>query len=58
MTEEAITLIHNVTGGIFRGVDMMIPRLLEPRRRNEKKLAEGGVKMHDLIKTAAGRLMI
>jgi hypothetical protein len=57
-TEEIITMIHSVTGGIFRGVDMMIPRLLELRQRNEKKLADGSVKMQDLVKTAASRLMI
>jgi hypothetical protein len=56
--EEVITMIHSVTGGIFRSVDMMIPRLLELRQRNEKKLAEGSVKMQDLVKTAASRLMI
>jgi hypothetical protein len=47
-----------VTGGIFRSVDMMIPRLLELKQRNEQKLAEGNVKMQDLVKTAASRLMI
>jgi hypothetical protein len=51
-------MIHSVTGGVFRSVDMMIPRLLELRQRNEKKLAEGSVRMQDLVKTAASRLMI
>jgi len=36
---------------------MMIPRLLELRQRNEKKLAEGSVKMQD-VKIAASLLMI
>ena len=58
VTEDVITLIHSVTGGVFRSVDMMIPRLLELRQRNEKKLADGSVKMQDLVKTAASRLMI
>ena len=57
-TEDVIALIHSVTDGVFRSVDMMIPRLLELRQRNEKKLAEGNLKMQDLVKTAAGRLMI
>ena len=57
-TEEVITMIHSVTGGIFRSVDMMIPWLLELKQRNEKKLAEGSVKMQDLVKTATSRLMI
>jgi hypothetical protein len=55
---DYITMIHSVTGGIFRSVDMMIPRLLELRQRNEKKLADGSVKMQDPVKTAASRLMI
>ena len=58
VTEEVIAMIHSVTGGVFRSVDMMIPRLLELRQRNEKKLAEGSVKMQDLVNTAARRLMI
>ena len=59
-TEKVITMIHSVTGGVFRSVDivtggvfrsvdMMMPRLLELRRSNEKKLAEGRVKMQDLV---------
>jgi hypothetical protein len=50
--------IHSVAGGVFRSVDMMIPRLLELRQRNEKKLAEGTLKMQDPAKAAASRLMI
>jgi DNA transposition AAA+ family ATPase len=57
-TEEMVALIHSVTGGIFRGVDMMIPRILELQQRNEQKLADGKLKTSDLIKTAASRLMI
>jgi hypothetical protein len=33
-------------------------QLLELRQRNEKKLADGTLKMQDLVKTAASRLMI
>jgi DNA transposition AAA+ family ATPase len=57
-TEEAVALIHNLTGGVFRSVDMMIPRLLELQQRNEQKIAAGTVKMPDLIRTAASRLML
>ena len=57
-TEEAVALIHSLTGGVFRSVDMMIPRLLELQQRNEQKIAEGTVKMPDLIRTAASRLML
>ena len=51
-------LCNSLTGEVFRSVGMMIPRLLELRQRNEKKLAEGSVKMQDLVKTATSRLMI
>jgi hypothetical protein len=44
LQEEVIALIHIVTGGVFRSADMMFPRLLELRRRNEKKLTQGRVK--------------
>jgi hypothetical protein len=37
---------------------MMIPRLPELNQRNEKKMVGGSVKMQNLAKTAASRLMI
>jgi hypothetical protein len=43
---------------IYSSVDMMIPRILELERRNRQKLAEGAVKMNEIIKVAAARLMI
>jgi DNA transposition AAA+ family ATPase len=57
-TEEVIKLIHTVTGGVFRSIDMMIPRIMELKQRNEQKLADGTLKMQDIVKTAASRLMI
>jgi hypothetical protein len=45
--------IHQVTGGNFRGVDMIIPRILEIERRNRQKFADGAVKMNEVIKVAA-----
>lgn len=53
-----MALIHQATGGAFQSVDMMIPRLLKLKQRNEQKLADGNVKMQDLVKTAASRLMM
>ena len=53
-----IEQIHQVTGGNFRSVDMMIPRILELEQRNHQKLAAGAVKMDEIIKVAAARLMI
>jgi len=57
-TDDVIALIQSVTGGVFRSVDMVIPRLLELKQRNGQKLADGSLKMQDLVKTAASRLMI
>jgi hypothetical protein len=54
----SIRWVAQVGLSVFRNVDIMIMRLLELRSRNEKKLAEGSVKMQDLVKTAAGPLMI
>ena len=50
--------IHQVTGGNFRSVDMIIPRILELEQRNRQKLADGRVKMNEIIKVAAARLMV
>jgi len=49
--------IQQVTGGNFCSVDMIIPRILELERRNRQKLADGTVKMNEIIKVATARLM-
>ena len=56
--DEVMAQIHEVTGGNFRGVDMLIPRILELKQRNRQRLEEGSVKMQDIVKTAASRIMI
>lgn len=56
--DEMIGQIHQVAGGNFRGVDMMIPRILELDQRNRRKLADGAVNMNEIIKVAAARLMV
>jgi hypothetical protein len=53
-----IVLVVQVTGGNFRSVDMIIPRILELEQRNRQKLADGTVRMNEIIKVAAARLMI
>jgi DNA transposition AAA+ family ATPase len=55
--DEAVAQIYSVTGGIHRHVDMILPRILELKAINETKLLTGQVKMSDLIRTAASRLM-
>jgi hypothetical protein len=39
VTDEMVEQIHQMTGGNFRSVDMMIPRILELEQRNRQKLA-------------------
>jgi hypothetical protein len=55
-----IALINSVMGWNFRGVDMIILRMLELKfkERNRQKLAGGTVKMKEIISGAASRLMI
>jgi DNA transposition AAA+ family ATPase len=56
-TDEIVAAIINVTGGIHRHVDMIIPRINELKKRNEAKLKTGEVKLRDIIETAGRRLM-
>lgn len=56
-TEDNIATIINVTGGIHRHVDMIIPRILDLKQRNRNKLDKGEVNMRDIINTAGRRLM-
>jgi DNA transposition AAA+ family ATPase len=57
-TEELISQIYNVTGGVHRHVDMIVPRINELKKRNETKLATGEVTMEDIVTTAGRRLMV
>lgn len=57
-TEEVISMIYNVTGGVHRHVDMIVPRINELKKRNEQKLASGEVSMEDIVATAGRRLMV
>lgn len=56
-TDEDCAAIINITGGIHRHVDMILPRILELRKRNEKELTSGKVSMNGLITKAGLRLM-
>ena len=57
-TEELISQIFNVTGGVHRHVDMIVPRINELKARNKDKLASGAVTMEDIVTTAGRRLMV
>jgi DNA transposition AAA+ family ATPase len=56
-TDETVAQIFNITGGIHRHIDMILPRIIDLKARNEKKLAAGEVKLSDIIATAGSRLM-
>jgi DNA transposition AAA+ family ATPase len=56
-TDEMVAQIFNVTGGIHRHVDMIVPRILDLKEINQEKLAAGKVTMSDIIATAGSRLM-
>lgn len=56
-TDEAVSQIVNVTGGVHRHVDMIIPRINELKKRNEERLARGEITMEDIVMTAGRRLM-
>lgn len=56
-TDENVAAIINVTGGIHRHVDMIIPRINELKKRNESKLKNKEITMRDIINTAGRRLM-
>lgn len=56
-TDENIALIMNVTKGIHRHIDMIIPRIFELKDLNQAELEEGSVLLEDLIFVAGNRLM-
>lgn len=57
-TDEVIAQIFNITGGIHRHVDMIIPLIIELKAQNQEKLAKGGVTLSDIITAAGSRLML
>ncbi len=57
-TNELIAQIFNVTGGIHRHVDMIVPRILDLKQLNEEKLANRQLKMSDVVAAAGSRLMV
>ncbi len=56
-TAEMVAQIYNVTGAIHRHVDMILPRILDLKNRNEEKLRIGEVKLQDIVTIAGSRLM-
>jgi DNA transposition AAA+ family ATPase len=57
-TDEVVALICNVTGGIHRHIDMIIPRVLDLMERNKEQIAQRELTIKDIISTASSRLML
>lgn len=57
-TDEVIAQIYNVTGGVFRHVDMIIPRILQLKERAGERLRKNEVTMKDIITVAGSRLIL
>lgn len=57
-TDEIVAQIHNITGAIHRHVDMIIPRILDLKKRNRELIKSGKIQMSDIVNTAGSRLMI
>ncbi|MDQ3819971.1 MAG: hypothetical protein M3362_20165 [Acidobacteriota bacterium] len=56
--DENIAQIYNISGGIYRRIDKIIPRILQPKERNAAELSSGKVLLKELIARAGSRLMI
>lgn len=57
-TDEVVARIINLTGGVYRHVGMLIPRVLDLMERHYEKLESEEVSIKDLIDLAASRLML
>lgn len=56
-TPDVIARIQTVTGGIHRHLDMVLPRIKEVLKINEKELAAGDLQLGEVIDAAGARLM-
>jgi hypothetical protein len=56
-TDEMVAQGITITGGIHRHVDMIIPRILDLREKNQAKLEAGAVTMEQIIRVAGSRMM-
>lgn len=56
-TDENIATIMRVTGGVFRSVNFIAPRIQQLKKIKEQELRDGKVTMEQVIVTAASRLM-
>lgn len=57
-SDEAVTLVCNITGRIHRHVDMIMPRILELKNAYKKELESEEMTIMDVIRIAGSRLMV
>lgn len=57
-TDEIILQIYNITGGIYRNVDMLINRIADLKNKNADSLASNEVTLEEIVNIAGSRLMI
>jgi len=56
-TDEVVAQILTITGGVHRQVDLIIPRILDLKERNRRKLAGGEVTMREIVAMAGTKIM-
>lgn len=56
-TDEAVAQFFSVTGGVYRHVGMILPRILQLQACNQERLVAGEVTMNYIITAAGTRLM-
>lgn len=57
-TDEIVAKIINMTGGIHGHLSMVIPRILDAKKRNRKKLESGDVTFDQIVTSAGAKLMV
>ena len=57
-TNEIIAQIYNITGGIYRNLDMIIARITDLQNKNIALLDSGELNMSKIVSIAGSRLML
>lgn len=55
-TDQVVAEIYNITAGVYRHIEMIIPRIRELIALNKEELESGEATMNDIIKIAGSRL--
>jgi hypothetical protein len=57
-TDNAVAQIYNITGGLPKCIEMMLPILQKLIERNSEELQSGKITLGELIAKAASRIML